>query len=807
MTPKLITFRDRYPFPRSVAVGMASDRNVEALRFGALPEIHPEQREYVYLASTDEEEKRAYVVELVQHEMVITQQIAAKAGELTGYIEIQDPLGAMLWHSDLFTVQIRTLNDITGEIESEFPSALQLAINVTADHRAAAEAAAERAEAAAASAKNDAETATGAATAAAGSMSSAEASATAAAGSAAAAEQAAATLVEGAASAAASAAASTAAQAAAEAARRGAEAARDGVETAEANAVAAKAAAQAAQSSAETARSAAEAAQAGAEAAQRAASSSASTAAGSAENAAQSAADAAAAVASLATTSAAAVKAVTDQQAASVKAVKDQQTASVNAVKSQQATSINAVAAQQTTSVQAVNDAADEALAAVVQGIENGDYKGEKGDKGDKGDSYDDSQIQETLRKLANRVDEIEEAAIDNKLYMFREDNMEAYQKEVPERSADFALLDMIGAGKTLVWNQINSNNNSGNYSWGLRKGIYFDEPVNGMIHVHGTPDEGETNLFINARSGESFYIPGHKYLFTGASPNVAVSGFNGATNGTVMGNTAAWGKDQIAEAVKEAASDIIRIRANTNAGEIDEYVYPQVFDLTAMFGAGNEPTAEQFHAMFPADYYPYSEPMLMSFGADKVVSSAGQTLDLSTLVQKYFPDGMKSAGDVHDEIDLERGVAVQRVGSVDLGSLSWTRVSGFFYVEFPSSKGLFVNSVASIYTYGGGREIMNDGQFGYYNSTAIGATRLVIKDSRFATTGDFKAGVAGEMFLYELDKPIETPIDPADLAGLTDLSVEAGVSLTFVNDKGDDFHIPLPNKETFMLKLGGANA
>lgn len=45
------------------------------------------------------------------------------------------------------------------------------------------------------------------------------------------------------------------------------------------------------------------------------------------------------------------------------------------------------------------------------------------------------------------------------------------------------------------------------------------------------------------------------------------------------------------------------------------------LFDLTAMFGAGNEPTAEEFRAMFPADYYPYSEQTLMTYSPDKVVS------------------------------------------------------------------------------------------------------------------------------------------------------------------------------------------
>ena len=46
----------------------------------------------------------------------------------------------------------------------------------------------------------------------------------------------------------------------------------------------------------------------------------------------------------------------------------------------------------------------------------------------------------------------------------------------------------------------------------------------------------------------------------------------------------------------------------------IKDYSVPiTVFDLTQMFGAGNEPTAEQFERMFPKDYYPYNAGELIS--------------------------------------------------------------------------------------------------------------------------------------------------------------------------------------------------
>lgn len=45
------------------------------------------------------------------------------------------------------------------------------------------------------------------------------------------------------------------------------------------------------------------------------------------------------------------------------------------------------------------------------------------------------------------------------------------------------------------------------------------------------------------------------------------------------------------------------------------------IFDITQMFGAGNEPsTPKEFEAMFPADYYPYNAGELMSAPVNEVV-------------------------------------------------------------------------------------------------------------------------------------------------------------------------------------------
>lgn len=53
------------------------------------------------------------------------------------------------------------------------------------------------------------------------------------------------------------------------------------------------------------------------------------------------------------------------------------------------------------------------------------------------------------------------------------------------------------------------------------------------------------------------------------------------------------------------------------------------VFDLTALFGSGNEPTSvEEFEKMFPADYYPYNAGEIVSAGVTEIVEQGKNVFD-----------------------------------------------------------------------------------------------------------------------------------------------------------------------------------
>lgn len=81
------------------------------------------------------------------------------------------------------------------------------------------------------------------------------------------------------------------------------------------------------------------------------------------------------------------------------------------------------------------------------------------------------------------------------------------------------------------------------------------------------------------------------------------------------------------------------------------------LFDLTLMFGAGNEPTAEQFTAMFPAESYPYNP--------GEIISSRTETIRAGAeTITTGFPE-LRSAMAAHDYIDMDGEKTHRKIKSV----------------------------------------------------------------------------------------------------------------------------------------------
>lgn len=189
--------------------------------------------------------------------------------------------------------------------------------------------------------------------------------------------------------------------------------------------------------------------------------------------------------------------------------------------------------------------------------------------------------------------------------YEFQTDEAEAYQKTVPS-GAKVANIKSIG-GKTIVWNQLNLNKENSV----TRGGISFTNNKDGSWTITGTcsaPDGNSANAPIYIFSNK--FVSGHKYLvkadkYFGENYGFAINGASVPLKKAIIIN---YSFNPIIFVKDKVTVDNVTMRMN-------------IFDLTQMFGVGNEPsTPEEFEAMFPADYYPYNAGEQMSAPVNEVI-------------------------------------------------------------------------------------------------------------------------------------------------------------------------------------------
>lgn len=375
--------------------------------------------------------------------------------------------------------------------------------------------------------------------------------------------------------------------------------------------------------------------------------------------------------------------------------------------------------------------------------------------------------------------------------YKFEEDNTEAYQKTVPS-GAKVANVKSIG-GKTIVWNQLITNR------------------LTDFTLPDDVTEEGWISNKIVAYNTKTKLIENHKYygnLKTNC-PNVRIS--NSEQNQNCAGIFSV-----INESIYGTLFQLYAIGNITSGSYHIEYM---LFDLTAMFGSGNEPsTPEEFEAMFPADYYPYNAGELMSTPVNEVIYLDAKTQETSHQIPQAILNLTGygwSAGDARNEVNFENKQHVQRVGSVDLGTLNWktgpssdsncqklTSSDLINIIKNPKNGNIAANILCSKY-------ITKTADATYLLETGISVEIdgiVSIYDTQYNSadsTAKFISFISGTMFYYELAEPVITDI--SDLVGdifQEPLEVESGGTLTFKNSHGDDYRIPVPSSEEYVISL-----
>lgn len=187
---------------------------------------------------------------------------------------------------------------------------------------------------------------------------------------------------------------------------------------------------------------------------------------------------------------------------------------------------------------------------------------------------------------------------------------------------------DYTVKGKTVVWNQLFDKNSTPS-----KNSDAITYSVDGNINILSTTSAITTSYFNFLCNT----IANHKYMICAKSlewnsPNHS-NLFIGDSN---YPDTASYATLTPSDLTKffTATNETCYIKAyiSYSAGNYEFKMNGlQLFDLTQMFGAGNEPaTAAEFRAMFPDDYYPYNAGELKTIVPTSVEASTVNLLKLT---------------------------------------------------------------------------------------------------------------------------------------------------------------------------------
>ena len=351
---------------------------------------------------------------------------------------------------------------------------------------------------------------------------------------------------------------------------------------------------------------------------------------------------------------------------------------------------------------------------------------------------------------------------------------------------AKYVSVDNVG-GKSIVWNQQIDTSKA---VLGTMRGVTLSKKENGNLFISGTATGGVSWLKV----GIAKLVQGHKYISKKVGENVHLRFDN--LEGNVALNFA--GGLEVKTLTEEPNG---RVFAPVYEGvSVDFEINPFIVDLTLMFGVGNEPTAEQFEAMFHEDSYPYNPGEIISSRTETITAGA-------ETITTGFPE-LKSAGTAHDVIDMDGGQVIRNVYTVELETLVWNRSNNRFYAVLPAkakANGNYNtknNELCNTYESKTLNEIFA-GEKGIATNSINGET-VWIYDNNYETPEQLVTSLSGAVLHYELATPTTEPVTiPEPLQEW--LPVEPGGTVTFQN-ADETKQLAVPNAVSWVRKLDEVN-
>lgn len=223
------------------------------------------------------------------------------------------------------------------------------------------------------------------------------------------------------------------------------------------------------------------------------------------------------------------------------------------------------------------------------------------------------SAVKLTDKELKRRVDALYSIG-QGVTHRFETDTDTAYAKTVPT-GAKLMSVKNIG-GKSIVFNQ------SFQPRKGANSGVTVTADSDGTITINGTTTESYINFRDVTPEENKIGKYAFKLLVLNNPDNVEMGfGFLNRSKSTpkiTSGSSAVIYNQTQSEILLGKSTGISGFAVGTVFNDVKIKI--QIFDLTAMFGSGTEPsTVEEFEKMFPADYYPYCAGEVVSAGVESV--------------------------------------------------------------------------------------------------------------------------------------------------------------------------------------------
>lgn len=367
---------------------------------------------------------------------------------------------------------------------------------------------------------------------------------------------------------------------------------------------------------------------------------------------------------------------------------------------------------------------------------------------------------------------------------------------------AKYVSVDKV-CGKSVVWNQQIDTSRA---VLTTIVGVTLSKKENGKLFMSGTATGGNAMIKV----GIAKLVQGHKYIAKKIGENVPLR-FDTLNGGVALNFN---GGLEVKTLTEEPNG---KVYAPVYEGvSVDFEISPFIVDLTLLFGAGNEPTAEQFGAMFPAESYPYNPGEIIS-SRTATIAAGAETITTG------FPE-LRSALAAHDYIDMDGEKVHRKIKSVRIdGNTQIYRVTPIkhgcsrtlFIPEL--SPGIVVQTDNGIPTniicdklatithddfWSSKLEITGISAYPIYNSISMrlqGRTDLDTKEKVSAWLAE------NPMTVYYEAEPEEVTDTTIPEALQEWLPVEAGGTVTFRNSD-ESKQMAVPNSISWVRKLDEVN-